>query len=384
MMQAALHRFPDTEVEYQFRCRNGGVLFSQAVIDRIDIELDRLCRLKFTKDEIAYLRTIRFFKKDFVDFLQIFRLQREFVKVEANAGRMAITISGPWLHTILFEVFVLAIVNECYFAEQFQQWVKSPEVSNKSTVWPRDGYRCLKQKFELLKTAPEGFTFAEFGTRRRFSREWQDTVVKELKGSRLVGTSNVFLAKKYGLTPVGTMAHEFIQAGQGLRGVRLEDSQKFMLEAWVQEYRGDLGIALSDTLGLDTFLTDFDLYFAKLFDGVRQDSGDPYAVGKKIIQHYEKFRIDPTTKTILFSDGLDIPKAIDLYNYFKEYIKVGFGIGTDLVNDCGFTPLNIVIKMTRCNGNPVAKISDSEGKTICEDEHFLKHLRHVIKGKVGG
>jgi nicotinate phosphoribosyltransferase len=186
----------------------------------------------------------------------------------------------------------------------------------------------------------------------------------------------MMLAKKYDLTPIGTMAHEFLMAGQAF--VRISESQKYMLEAWVKEYRGDLGIALTDTIGIDAFLRDFDSYFAKLYDGVRQDSGDPFDFGEKVIKHYQKMRIDPRTKRAVFTDGLDIPTALSLHEKFGSRIDTSFGIGTNLTNDLGPAPINIVVKMVECNGQPVAKISDSPGKQMCEDEEYVNYLKKVF------
>ncbi|MBZ8144188.1 nicotinate phosphoribosyltransferase, partial [Rubrivivax gelatinosus] len=171
---------------------------------------------------------------------------------------------------------------------------------------------------------------------------------------------NVLLARDLDIVPIGTMAHEYLQTFQGL-GVRLRDHQKAALEAWVQEYRGDLGTALTDVVGMDAFLADFDLYFAKLFDGIRHDSGDPVEWGEKALAHYAKLRIDPATKRLVFSDALDIERCIVLYRHFADRTQCGFGIGTHLTNDCGLPTLNIVMKLTRVNGQPVAKISDAPG-----------------------
>ena len=197
------------------------------------------------------------------------------------------------------------------------------------------------------------------------------------------GTSNVDLARRHGLVPIGTMAHEYLQAHQAL-GYRLRDFQKMALENWVKEYRGDLGIALTDTVGMDAFLADFDLYFAKLFDGLRHDSGDPMEWGEKVLAHYAKLRIDPNTKILTFSDGLDLPKTFDIYRAFASRTKVGFGIGTNLTNDLGVEPLNIVMKLVSCNGNPVAKISDAPGKTLCDDETFMAYLQQIFEVKPNG
>jgi nicotinate phosphoribosyltransferase len=175
-----------------------------------------------------------------------------------------------------------------------------------------------------------------------------------------------------------TLCHEYLQTFQAL-GVRLRDFQRAALEAWVQEYRGDLGVALTDVVGMDAFLADFDLYFAKLFDGLRHDSGDPVLWGEKALAHYQKLRIDAHTKRLVFSDGLDIPKAMHLHAVFADRTQLGFGIGTNLTNDTGPHPIGIVMKLTHANGQPVAKLADSPGKTMCADETFLAYLRQVFK-----
>ncbi len=185
---------------------------------------------------------------------------------------------------------------------------------------------------------------------------------------------------KYDLTPIGTMAHEYIQLPQAINEVTLANSQKYALQLWVDEYRGDLGYALSDTLGFDKFLRDFDRYFAKLYDGVRHDSGDPFAWGHRMIDHYRSFGIEPFAKQLIFSDGLDFPLAARLHREFSPEIKVSFGIGTNLTNDFpGIVPLQIVMKLVEANGRPVAKISENPSKTMCEDQGFLAYLREVIK-----
>ncbi len=277
-----------------------------------------------------------------------------------------IRIKGSWLLTILFEVPVLAIVNEIYYQKTY------PGLSPYTAGRPR-----LEAKVKLV---PSDLFFSDFGTRRRYNFFFQKEMIKYMIENvpTFTGTSNVFFAKTFGLRPIGTMAHEWIQCGQAT-GVRLIDSQKRMLQAWVDEYRGDLGYALSDTLGVDAFCRDFDQYFAKLYDGVRQDSGDPIAWGHKIINHYKELGIDSRTKSLIFSDSLDFPKAILLNNTFKDKAKVSFGIGTYLTNDLeGLEPLNVVIKVVRCNGQPVAKISDSPGKGMCQDQEYVSYLKRVF------
>ncbi|HKT32248.1 MAG TPA: nicotinate phosphoribosyltransferase [Gammaproteobacteria bacterium] len=369
MMQAVLHRFPAAEVEYRFRCRNEpGKLAAHAA--RIRDEIAALCRLRFTPQELAYLRNLRYMKKDFVDILRIFQLQQDHVSVCVENGALEIVIHGPWLHTILFEVPVLAILSEVY-AE-----------SRRDAHTLEQGRARLEAKIALLRAHPghAAFRFSEFGTRRRYARDWQRSVVQRLAAAlpgNLAGTSNVLLAKELGLTPIGTMGHEFLQACQAL-GPRLVDSQRFALESWEQEYRGDLGIALSDVIGLAAFLRDFDLYFCKLFDGVRQDSGNPIAWGEKMLEHYHTMRVDPLTKMLVFTDALDFPKALRIFERFHGRVRLGFGIGTHLSNDMGFAPPDMIIKMTRCNGQAVAKISDDPAKTLCTDPGYLAYLRKVF------
>jgi len=174
------------------------------------------------------------------------------------------------------------------------------------------------------------------------------------------------------------MAHEYLQACQAL-GPRLRDSQSFGFETWAREYRGDLGIALSDVYGFDAFLRDFDMYFCKLFDGARHDSGDPFEWGERLIRHYENNRVDPRSKMLVFSDALTFPLMIQLFERFRDRAKTAFGIGTNLTNDLGYTPLQIVIKMVRCNGQPVAKLSDTPAKNMCDDEAYVQYLRQVFE-----
>jgi len=347
------------------------------MVKRISDEIDHYCTLMLTKEELAWVSKLRYIKRDFVDFLRIYRPQREHVYITHTPGKgdLDIVVEGPWFLTILFEVPVLAIVNEVYFDET--------RGSSQVQGYRFEGARkLLAKKIELA--AKEKFLFSDFGTRRRYSRDWQEEVVKTLADSlpRNVfgGTSNMHLAMKYDLVPIGTMAHEYICVGQALEGVTLASSQKYMLQAWVDEYRGDLGTALSDTLGTDKFLKDFDLYFAKLYDGVRHDSGDPIAWGEKMIEHYESLRIDPKTKQLVFSDGLDFEKAAMLNEHFKGRAKVSFGIGTNLTNDFErVVPLNIVMKIVEANDRPVAKISDNPSKSMCENADFINYLKQVSK-----
>lgn len=372
MMQGVLHQFPWAEVSYGFECRNKEIDLCP-VADQVKNEIDHLCQLRFHPEELNYLRTLRFMKEDFIQFLRLFRLNSEFVTIRTDNDKFSLTIKGPWLHTIMFEVPVLAIINELYC----KFVLPNPDFDT--------GEKKLYEKIALVRKSENenlNFRFTDFGTRRRFSRKWHKTIIKILKKEvpdNLVGTSNLMLAKEFGLVPIGTMAHEWLMAVQSI-GPKLTDSQKFALEYWAQEYRGDLGIALSDVVGFDAFIHDFDMYFAKLFDGCRHDSGDPFWWADKLIEHYKSLGIDPATKTAIFSDGLTFEKALAIARYFKGRINTGFGIGTNLTNDVEGTPIQIVIKMTHCQGQPVAKISDSPGKQMCKDVRYLEYLKHVFRG----
>ncbi len=371
MMQVVLHQFPGAQAEYRFKCRSRGVDLAP-YLDDIRDAVKQLCALRFRREELDYLRGLRFLKSDYVDLLRLFRLDESFIDIQAApevAGGIDIAIRGPWLHTILFEVPVLAIISEVYF--------RNTAAANDQT----EGLRRLEQKIGLVQgyAEPE-FRISDFGTRRRFSHAWQERVISTLEhniGSKLTGTSNVYFARKLDLLPLGTMAHEYLQACQAV-GPRLRDSQRFAFDKWAEEYRGDLGIALTDVCGMDAFLRDFDLFFCKLFDGVRHDSGDPFEWGEKMIAHYQRMRVDPRTKTFVYSDSLNVPLCIDLYERFKGRCKPAFGLGTNLTNDLGPEPLQIVIKMTRCNGQPVAKISDTPEKTMDYDPSYVAYLREVF------
>ncbi len=376
MMQIVLHKFTNIEVEYSFINRTNIPL--EKYIDEIRDEIYSLEVLRFNEEELSYLKKIRFLKPDFIEFLRKFNLNpRKCVEVKLNSkGNVEIIIKGAWLNTILFEVPILSILSEIYTKHEMQKLNKNEEELFESAK------KRLQDKLELIiPKISEGFQFADFGTRRRFSNRFHDKIVKYIKENiplpkQFIGTSNVEFAMKYDVKAIGTMAHEYLMAHQQLYG--LVDHQRMALNNWIDEYRGELGIALTDTLTTDVFLADFDKASAKLFDGVRQDSGDPYEIGEKFLNHYIKLDIDPKTKTIVFSDGLDFKKALGLYNHFKDKIKVSFGIGTNITNDIeGITPPNFVIKMTKCRGLPVAKLSDTQGKETCISKAYLTYIKEV-------
>lgn len=378
MWQVMLHLFPANTATYSFLCRNRPGIPLSSLKDEVEAQLDYLCTLRFTEDELAFLAQRPYLKSDFIDFLRIFQLQRRYISVFVEGDALRIEATGPQVHVMFFEIFVLSIVNELYY-RQFDQSAALAESRARLAA----KINLVKTRVPALGQLRHPFEFFDFGGRRRFSRAFHDEMVgafvREVP-EYFKGTSNVYLAKKYGITPMGTMAHEYLQMFQQV-GVQLKNFQKAALEAWVQEYRGDLGIALTDVVGMDAFLTDFDSYFARLFDGLRHDSGEPIVWGEKALKHYAKLRLDPHGKRLVFSDGLNFEVAFALYQHFADRIACGFGIGTHLSNDTGIPALNIVMKLMMCNGQPVAKLSDSPGKTLCKDEVFLSYLRQSFNVK---
>ena len=373
MNQVMFHTHTNLVGEYDFKCRNEGVVFTHEMLDEINAQIDHLCTLRFTDDELNYLRSIRFIKPDYVEFLRLWHPIRDYVKTGLSEdGQLLLTVSGPLFSCMQFEIYLLEIINEVYFRMH-------PEVSYNALIGSARGK--LHDKLLAFKDGTYNFKFAEFGCRRRLSREWEDEAIDLISHNigNMVGTSNVYLAKKYGLIPIGTFAHEFVQMYQGIPKIPLAYTNYYALKDWYNEYKGDNGTALTDTVTTDLFLLDFDRSMCNNFTGVRHDSGDPIIWGEKMIAHYMKYGIDPKTKTLLFSDSLNFDKAQALYDHFKDRTKVSFGIGTFVSNDTCVEPLNIVIKLQSVNGNPVAKLSDFPGKTMCRDEAYVKYLKNAVQ-----
>ena len=381
MGQCIYHQFSGYKTTWTFKCRNKDVYFTEEMVEEITEQIKAYCQLKFTEDELDYLENIRWIKGSYVDFLRIWRPRFEDFEITTDAPcGLSIEAKGSWLNTTMYEIAVLSIVNEVYFrmSYDYEDLLKSFK-------------QRLEKKIQMLIDGEYTIgNFSEFGLRRRLSGESQDLAVKMLsennnayKGSRCVGTSNVYLAKKYNVMAVGTMAHEWIMCvGQGNHRHNPAYSNWFALDAWVQEYGILNGTALTDTISTDCFLKDFKLTFATLFSGVRHDSGDPVGWGEKMIAHYKKLGIDPKGKTLLFSDSLNFEKADRLYKYFDGKINTAFGIGTYLSNDTYVEPLNIVMKTTLCNGMDVAKISDTPGKGMCKNEAYVDYLERCIKWRM--
>ena len=370
MQQAIFHHYPDALVEARFHCRTNTNLAPLA--ERIREEVVALAGLRLSPDERQWMEATGLFRADYLDYLQATRLDPDCVTIGTGAQGLEIDIQGSWLEITLFEIYILAIVSELY-GRYLEPVVNLDE-----------GRLRLSDKLDQLRGAArqrmyDGFSFVDFGTRRRFSGVWQRELIGCLAESvpaQFTGTSNVMLAREFGLRPVGTMAHEWLQAHQALTP-DLGSSQKQALKVWLEEYGSELGIALTDTINMDAFLNDFNRGLAQAYQGVRHDSGDPIVWGEKAIAHYESLGIDPLTRTLVFSDGLNLDMALNIFRHFRDRIRVSFGIGTWLTNDVGVSPLSIVLKLVSCNGQPVAKISDAPGKTLCLDQGYIAQLRHV-------
>lgn len=378
MNMVMFHKHTNLNGVYLFKCRNEGVVFTPEMVKEINAQIDHLCTLRFTEEELDYLNSISFIKSDYVEFLRLWHPMRRYVTCHGNPdGSLYIKVEGPLFSVMQFEIYLLEIVNEVYFRMKYN-YLDLVDSARKKLLEKIGGFAT-----DIGGYMRYDFNFAEFGCRRRLSREWQDYVVKELlKTGHCVGTSNVYLAMKYGCKPIGTYAHEYVQMYQGIPGVTLAYTNKMAMDEWFEEFQGDNGTALTDTLGTDLFLMDFNKLQANCYTGVRHDSGDPIAWGEKIIAHYEKLGIDPMTKTLLFSDSLDFDKAQNIYDHFRNRIKVSFGIGTYLSNDTDVDPLNIVIKLQYVNGHPVAKLSDVPGKTMCQDDSYISYLQNAVNYRI--
>ena len=374
MNQVMFHKHPDLIGEYMFKCRNNDIVFTKEMFDEINEQIDYLCTLNFSKEELDYLRSIRFIKRDYVEFLRLWHPIRDYVYTELkDNGELILKVDGPLFSAMQFEIYLLEIVNEVYFRMSFDY------INLRRAAEER-----LSQKIKDFNSGKYTFSFAEFGCRRRLSREWEDEAVRRLctETDKCVGTSNVYLAMKYNVKPIGTFAHEFVQMYQGIDSIPLAYTNHYAMQDWYDEYKGDNGTALTDTITTDLFLMDFDRSMVNNYTGVRHDSGDPYEWGEKIIAHYKKYGVDPKTKVLLFSDSLDFDRAEAIYQYFKDRTKVSFGIGTFVSNDTNEDALNIVIKLQYVNGRPVAKLSDSPGKSMCSDEAYLEYLKSAVQFRI--
>ncbi|MFL1020566.1 nicotinate phosphoribosyltransferase [Vibrio parahaemolyticus] len=383
MMSAVAALYPDAMVSYKLIVRSEEDL--SELLPEVKAEVLKLQDVRFTEDEIAYMKRVApYLKPEFVEALRHFRFNPQSdvsfhnKTMSDGSSQLRITINGLWKETILYETIIMSIVSE---VRSRQRWSDIPFEQFQTVL--EDKVRYLKAELERRNIT--NFKFADMSTRRRFSFQAQRTMLEYLSKELpqcLTGTSNYHLARELDLTPIGTVAHEWFMGHQALVNVR--DSQKIALQRWQKMFNGALGIALTDTIGIDAFLKDFDEELSHAYVGVRHDSGCPFTWGEKMIAHYESLGIDPMTKTLVFTDGLNFEQALDICEHFQGRVQVSFGIGTSLANDMGnyvndqgeaYQPLSIVIKMVTCNGSPVAKISDEPEKAMCEDIFFLMNLK---------
>ncbi|TOK02125.1 nicotinate phosphoribosyltransferase [Vibrio parahaemolyticus] len=383
MMSAVAALYPDAMVSYKFIVRSEEDL--SELLPEVKAEVLKLQDVRFTEDEIAYMKRVApYLKPEFVEALRHFRFNPQSdvsfhnKTMSDGSSQLRITINGLWKETILYETIIMSIVSE---VRSRQRWSDIPFEQFQTVL--EDKVRYLKAELERRNIT--NFKFADMSTRRRFSFQAQRTMLEYLSKELpqcLTGTSNYHLARELDLTPIGTVAHEWFMGHQALVNVR--DSQKIALQRWQKMFNGALGIALTDTIGIDAFLKDFDEELSNAYVGVRHDSGCPFTWGEKMIAHYESLGIDPMTKTLVFTDGLNFEQALDICEHFQGRVQLSFGIGTSLANDMGnyvndqgeaYQPLSIVIKMVTCNGSPVAKISDEPEKAMCEDIFFLMNLK---------
>ena len=379
MGQAIYHQFSDYKTTWTFKCRNKDVHFTKEMLEEIKEQIEAYCELRFTEEELDYLGQITWLKESYVDFLRLWQPRfADFIIDDEASWGLRVEATGTWLNTSMYEVPVLAIINEVYFRMSGgydDRMVSFERKLDEKIQWLADG------KYQIG-------SFSEFGLRRRLSGEAQELAVDKLRKadlgtSRFVGTSNVYLAKKFNLKPVGTMAHEWIMCtGQGNHKHNPAYSNWYALDAWVKEYGVLNGTALTDTITTDCFLKDFQLTFATLFSGVRHDSGDPFEWAEKMISHYKELGIDPKTKTLLFSDSLDFERADKIWKNLHDRINVAFGIGTYISNDTDVEALNIVMKVTDCNNMDVAKISDVSGKGMCKNPDYVDYLQRCIDWRI--
>lgn len=370
MQQAVFHHYYDVQVAAEFRCRGDDLLgiYAEAIREQVDA----MQHLTLRDDEYQWLSALPFFKEDYLNFLRDFRYNPEQVTISNENGKLNIRLAGPWREVIMWEVPLLAVISELVHR------YRTPDAGvNQALMMLEEKLVDFSRLTESLDMSR--FRLMDFGTRRRFSRDVQQAIAQRLQQEPwFVGTSNYDLARRLSLTPMGTQAHEWFQAHQQI-SPDLATSQRAALAAWLEEYPNQLGIALTDCITMDAFLRDFGPEFAERYQGLRHDSGDPVEWGEKAIAHYQKLGIDPLTKVLVFSDNLDLTKAVDLYRHFSSRVNLSFGIGTRLTCDIPqVKPLNIVIKLVECNGKPVAKLSDSPGKTICHDKAFVRALRKAF------
>ncbi|ETA69375.1 nicotinate phosphoribosyltransferase [Methanolobus tindarius DSM 2278] len=384
MQMAVLELFPQATAEYRFTNR-GGQRFTPEFVE----ELKRLIKeeiplFRLTDNEYTWLKAeCPFFKPSYVEYLRNYRFDPSEVSVSLTEdNNLDLVVKGPWHSSILWEIVLMSTISELYFDMVESEWKNTDPDTGRTYDEQLQDYAKLMENIgrELEENK---CSFSEFGTRRRRSFKIHDIAVGVLHQCRAFsGTSNVFLAKKYGVRPIGTIGHEWIMGTSALMGMR--NANLFALENWVNVYKGNLGIALSDTFGSEPFFRNFNLKLSKLYDGVRHDSGDPLVFADRVIEHYRKMGIDPLTKIVVFSDSLSASVAIEIKKKCEGRINCSFGIGTSLTNNYDFfrssPPLNMVIKLHSINDIPVVKLSDDEGKET-GDKDALRVANYIFGRK---
>jgi len=371
MQWLVIQHYNEVEGNYSFNNRTKSMTFTPEAVEEIWRNVELMSKLKLTDEEYNWMKkNLSYLPVSYRQYLSAYRFNPSQIhmNLEKN-GELNISIKGKWRDTILWEVPLMAIISQVYF-----EYV--------DTDWNMNGQIELINK-KAKELSDSGCLFTDFGTRRRRNFETQELVVREMKKyAGFAGTSNCYLAMKYDVKALGTCAHEAIGAVAALES--LNHPNKIFMEKWTETYKGDLGTMLPDTFGIDSFLRDFSLEKAKLWDGVRHDSGDPYIFTDKIIEHYKKLKIDPTTKLVVYSNALDVETAIALKEYCKDKIRCSFGIGTHFTSDFvkvsnpseKSSPMNMVIKMTMVDNVPVVKLSDTPEKAI-GDPKMIEIMRYI-------
>ena len=380
MGQCYHHQFGNMKATWDFKARNVGIEkdhepYTDEDVEEITEQIRAYCNLRFTEEELNYLRIkCPWIHNDYINFLRFWHPVFEDFEIsnDADSG-LKISFGGVQEYVSYYEIPILEICAEVYYRNHYDYDELLKEFKEKT-----------EEKIAKLKSGNYHLgTWSEFGARRRLSFEAQDWLIGRLSEEKIpgfIGTSNVYLAKKYNLTPVGTMAHEFFQCIQGgMPEVNPAYSNKAALDAWVKEYGVWNGIALTDTLGTELFLRDFGKTYSTLFSGVRNDSGDPFKWTDKMVEHYRRVGANAKEKTLLFSNSIDSLELWDkLCRYVEGKAKPAFGIGTYWSGPQNIRPLNIVAKVVLVNGRHVAKLSDDENKCMCRNSAYIDYLKRTI------
>jgi nicotinate phosphoribosyltransferase len=372
MGQYAWKYFPRVMVKYAFKNRTKDVKLGN-FINRVALlkQLDYVRGLRLTMEELNYLKSLKIFSIDYLAFLSRLRLPP--VYINCDNGELSIETEGLWAEALFWETFILSIVNELYYQHFSHN--------------PAGGMGEFQSRLDekISRIVEEPFKFVEFGTRRRYSYKIQDKVIDTLcsmvPNDYFLGTSNVYFAMSYGIPPIGTMAHELpmVLAGLSYYDIDvLKNSHDKMLTMWEYLYGKPLTIALTDTFGSDFFFRTFTEEQARFWKGLRQDSGNPFEFGKKVIKFYEEKGINPKEKIVIFSDGLDINVIQKLEKEFKGKFITMYGWGTNLTNDLGYKPLSIVVKAVEADGNPLVKLSDNLSKANGNEETIEKYKQIFV------